>query len=168
MCMTGRRRWLPILLKSVYYFDPVLRSAGVVLTIHNAGYQGWFPPKTIEQLLLLPWDLFTFEKVEQNDIFNFLKGGMVYSDYLTTVSPTYAAEIQTAEFGAGLETVLSRRHWDLRGILNGVDYEKWDPARDPKLAAHYSAEHMDRKLECRLSAICFMPLGWRMCRMRLR
>jgi starch synthase len=139
---------LSILLRTVYYFDPVLRSAGAVLTIHNAGYQGWFPPKTIEQLLL-PWDLFTFDKVEQNDTFNFLKGGLVYSDYLTTVSPTYAKEIQTSEYGAGLESVLSSRHWDLRGILNGVDYKHWDPAKDSKLAAHYSAEHLEGKAECR-------------------
>jgi starch synthase len=73
----------------------------------------------------------------------------VYSDYLTTVSPTYAREIQTAEFGEGLEPVLSRRHWDLRGILNGVDYAKWDPAKDSKLAAHYSAKDLSGKVECR-------------------
>jgi starch synthase len=126
----------------------VLRSAGTVLTIHNAGYQGWFPPKTVPQLLL-PWDLFTFEKVEQNDNFNWLKGGLNYSDYLTTVSPTYAEEIQTAEFGAGLDDILRKRHWDLRGILNGVDYTAWDPAHDGKLAAHYSADNLEGKAECR-------------------
>jgi len=139
---------IPIYLRTIYYFDPVLRPVATVLTIHNAGYQGWFPPKTIEQLLL-PWDLFTFDKVEQNDTFNFLKGGLIYSDYLTTVSRTYAQEIQTPEFGAGLESVLIKRHWDLRGILNGVDYAQWDPARDPKLAAHYSAEDLTGKKECR-------------------
>jgi len=139
---------IPIYLRTVYYFDPVLRPVATVLTIHNAGYQGWFPPKTIEQLLL-PWDLFTFDKVEQNDTFNFLKGGLIYSDYLTTVSRTYAQEIQTPEFGAGLESVLSKRHWDLRGILNGVDYAQWDPARDPRLAAHYSADDLTGKKECR-------------------
>jgi starch synthase len=139
---------IPIYLRTVYYFDPALRGAATVLTIHNAGYQGWFPPKTIPQLLL-PWDLFTFEKVEQNDTFNWLKGGLVYSDYLTTVSPTYAEEIQTGEFGAGMDTILRRRHWDLRGILNGVDYSAWDPSRDGKLAAHYSADALEGKAECR-------------------
>jgi starch synthase len=139
---------LPIYLRTVYYFDPALRSAGTVLSIHNAGYQGWFPPQTIPQLLL-PWDIFTMDKVEQNDTFNFLKGGLIYSDYLTTVSPTYAEEIQTAEFGAGLDPILRKRHWDLRGILNGVDYSQWDPARDPKLAAHYSADKLEGKVECR-------------------
>ena len=139
---------IPIYLRTVYYFDPALRSAAVVLTIHNAGYQGWFPPRTIEQLLL-PWEIFTFDKVEQNDTFNWLKGGLLYSDYLATVSPTYAQEIQTPEFGAGLESILQRRHWDLRGILNGVDYSQWNPAHDGKLAAHYSPEDLQGKAECR-------------------
>lgn len=139
---------LSIYLRTVYYFDPALRSAGAVLTIHNAGYQGWFPPTTVPQLLL-PWDLFTMDKVEQNDTFNFLKGGLVYSDYLTTVSPTYAEEIQTGEFGAGMDPILRKRHWDLRGILNGVDYSQWNPAHDSKLAAHYSADDLTGKAECR-------------------
>jgi starch synthase len=103
--------------------------------------------------------MFTFEKVEQNDTFNFLKGGLVYSDYLTTVSPTYAEEIQTAEFGAGMESILQKRHWDLRGILNGVDYAQWDPSHDPKLAAHYSAENLDGKLECRRDLLHAFGLG---------
>ena len=139
---------LAVLLRSVYFFDPVLRNVGVVLTVHNAGYQGWFPPRTTE-LLLLPWEMFTFDKLEQNDTFNFLKGGAVFCDYMTTVSPTYAQEIQGAEFGSGLEGIFSRRHWDLRGILNGVDYSQWDPASDGHLAAHYSADDLAGKLECR-------------------
>jgi starch synthase len=72
-----------------------------------------------------------------------------YADYLTTVSPTYAREIQTAEFGEGLQGLLGRRHWDLRGILNGVDYSQWDPAKDGRLAAHYSPEDLSGKAECR-------------------
>jgi starch synthase len=139
---------IPIYLRTTYYFDPVLRPAAVVLTIHNAGYQGWFPPKTIPQMLL-PWDIFTFDKVESHDMFNWLKGGLFYSDYLTTVSQTYAREIQTPEFGEGLEPILQQRHWDLRGILNGVDYTAWDPAKDGKLAAHYSADDLEGKIECR-------------------
>jgi len=99
-----------------------------VLTIHNAGYQGKFPPETTERLLL-PWEIFTMDKLEQFDQFNFLKGGLVYSDILTTVSRKYAEEIQTPEFGEQLDTVLRARAADLRGILNGVDYEKWDRRR---------------------------------------
>ncbi len=139
---------LPVLLRTLYVYDPVLRNVGVVLTVHNAGYQGWFPPRTTETLLL-PWDIFTFDRVEQNDTFNFLKGGVVMCDYMTTVSPTYAREIQGPEFGSGLESLFSRRHWDLRGILNGVDYAQWDPSCDAHLAAHYSAADLSGKAECR-------------------
>src|SRR5579871_5024425 len=139
---------LGVLLRSTYYFDPVLRHVPVVLTIHNAGYQGWFPPRTMETLLL-PWDMFTFEKLEQNDNVNFLKGGIVYADALTTVSQKYAQEIQTAEYGNGLEGTIQRRSGDLFGILNGVDYDEWNPATDPHIAAHYSAEKPAGKKECR-------------------
>jgi starch synthase len=139
---------LAVLLRSTYYFDPVLRHVPVLLTIHNAGYQGWFPPQTMETLLL-PWDMFTFEKLEQNDKVNFLKGGIVYSDAVTTVSRTYAEEIKTPEFGNGLEGVLQQRSGDLFGILNGVDYEEWDPAIDPNIAGHYTAENLAGKQECR-------------------
>jgi len=139
---------IPVLLRTVYYFDPALRLAATVLTIHNTSYQGWFPPAALPQTLL-PWDLFTFDKLEDRGRFNWLKGGVVYSDYLTTVSPTYAQEIQTTEFGAGLEGALRQRNGDLRGILNGIDYAQWDPAHDPKLAAHYGPGQLEGKMECR-------------------
>jgi starch synthase len=139
---------IAVLLRSTYFFDPVMRSVPVVLTIHNAGYQGCFPPRTMETLLL-PWDMFTFTKLEQDDTLNFLKGGIVYADALTTVSRKYAEEIQTAEFGNGLDNVLRQRRGDLFGILNGVDYDEWDPATDPHIAAHYTADNLDGKKECR-------------------
>jgi starch synthase len=141
-----------VYLRTVYAGDPVLRGAAVVLTIHNAGYQGKFPPVTTERLLL-PWEIFTMDKLEQFDQFNFLKGGLVYSDILTTVSRKYAEEIQTPEFGEGLDTVLRGREADLRGILNGVDYEKWDPATDGNLAAHYTAEDLTGKAACRVDLL---------------
>ena len=137
-----------IYLRTVYASDPVLRKAAVVLTIHNAAYQGKFPPRTTEQLLL-PWEIFTMDKVEQFDRFNFLKGGVVYSDILTTVSRKYAEEIQTPEFGEQLDVVLRGRASDLRGILNGVDYDKWNPATDTYLAARYSADNLAGKAACR-------------------
>ena len=139
---------IAVLMRSTYYFDPMLRKVPAVLTIHNAGYQGWFPPRTIETLLL-PWDMFTFTKLEQNDTLNFLKGGIVYADAITTVSRTYAEEIQTPEFGNGLNDLLRQRSGDLFGILNGVDYDEWDPAIDRHIAAHYTAEKLDGKKECR-------------------
>jgi starch synthase len=137
-----------IFLRTVYAADPALRKSAVVLTIHNAAYQGTFPPRTTEQLLL-PWEIFTMDKVEQFDRFNFLKGGLVYSDILTTVSRKYAEEIQTPEFGENLDPVLRARSGDLRGILNGVDYAKWNPGTDTNLAAPYTADDLTGKAVCR-------------------
>ncbi len=139
---------IPVYLRTTYASDPALRSAATVLTIHNAAYQGTFPPKTTEELLF-PWDLFTMDKVEQFDHFNFLKGGIVFSDQLTTVSRKYADEIQTAEFGEQLEGVLHERAADLHGILNGVDYAQWNPAVDRYLAAHFTPQNLDGKRICR-------------------
>ncbi len=139
---------IPAYLKTVYAADPDLRSASTVLTIHNAAYQGAFPPNTTEQLLF-PWDVFTMDKMEQYDRFNFLKGGIVFSDVLTTVSKKYAEEIQTPEFGEQLDGALLKRAADLRGILNGVDYALWDPAIDGHLAAHYTPKDLEGKRACR-------------------
>ena len=139
---------LPVMLRSVYYFDPVLRNVPAVLTIHNAGYQGWFPPQTIEKLLL-PWDMYTVDKLEHYDKVDFLKGGIVYADAITTVSRKYAEEIQTSEFGNGLDGVLRKRSGDLLGITNGIDSEEWNPATDSHIAAHYTAENLAGKKECR-------------------
>jgi starch synthase len=146
-----------VFLRSLYYFDPVFRHVPTVLTIHNAGYQGWFPPRTMEKLLL-PWDMFTLNKLENYDKVNFLKGGIVYSDAITTVSRKYAEEIQTAEYGNGLQDILH----ELFGILNGVDYSEWNPAIDPYIAAHYTPEKLEGKKECRrdlLHAFGFRNVG---------
>jgi starch synthase len=139
---------LPVMLRSIYYYDPVLRHIPAVLTIHNAGYQGWFPPQTIETLLL-PWDLFTVDKLEHYNKVDFLKGGIVYSDAITTVSRKYAEELQTSEFGNGLDGVLRMRSGDLLGIGNGIDTDEWNPATDSHIAAHYTAENLAGKKECR-------------------
>jgi len=91
--------------------------------------------------------------VEHYDKFNMLKGGLVYSDILTTVSRKYAEEIQTPEFGEGLDSVLRGRTADLHGILNGVDYSKWDPATDGHLAAHYTPDDLTGKQACRADVL---------------
>jgi len=148
---------IPVYLRTTYSSDPVLSHAATVLTIHNAAYQGAFPPVTTERLLF-PWEIFTLDKVEQFDSFNFLKGGLVYSDMLTTVSRKYAEEIQTPEFGEGLDNVLRRRANVLRGILNGVDYSQWDPATDPHLTAHYGPEEFAGKRECRADLLAALGL----------
>ena len=139
---------IPVYLRTLYYYDPLFQSTSCVLTIHNAGYQGWFPPSTTQRLLF-PWDLFTMDKLEHFDTFNFLKGGLVYSDILTTVSRKYATEIQTSEFGNNLENVLTRRSADLRGILNGVDYSEWNPATDKNLIANFTPADLTGKDACR-------------------
>ncbi|RRA49706.1 glycogen synthase GlgA [Acidipila sp. EB88] len=139
---------LPVYLHTVYAQDPALARCGSVFTIHNAGYQGWFSPQTTERLLL-PWDLYRMDRLEQYDTFNFLKGGLVFADALTTVSRKYAEEIQTAEFGYALEATFRRRAADLHGILNGVDYDQWDPSHDRFIAAHYGPANLAGKAQCR-------------------
>ncbi|HEX5234387.1 MAG TPA: glycogen synthase GlgA [Silvibacterium sp.] len=139
---------IPVYLRTVYADDRVFRSVGTLLTVHNAGYQGLFPAQTTERLLL-PWEIFTMDRLEHYDHFNFLKGGIVYSDAITTVSRKYAEEIQTPEFGEGLEGVLRTRAAELHGILNGVDYKEWDPATDHNIAAHYTPDDLAGKRECR-------------------
>ncbi len=139
---------LPVYLRVTYSNDPALSGAATILTMHNAAYQGRFPASTTEQLLF-PWEIFTMDKLEMYDKFNFLKGGVVYSDMLTTVSRRYAEEIQTPEFGENLDGILRKRAADLRGILNGVDYALWNPAADHHLAAHYTPGNLAGKQACR-------------------
>jgi starch synthase len=93
--------------------------------------------------------MFTFEKLESYDSVNFLKGGVLYADAITTVSRKYAEEIQTSEFGNGLDGIFRRRSGDLFGILNGVDYTEWDPAHDSNIAAHYTGDNLAGKQVCR-------------------
>jgi len=110
------------------------------------GYQGLFPPDTLP-LLMLPLDLFTMSKMEFFGQVNFLKGALVYSDYVTTVSKKYSQEIQTAEYGFGLEGVLRDRASTVTGILNGVDYEEWNPQTDKFSLAKYSPQDFSGKAE---------------------
>src|SRR5206468_4561244 len=109
------------------------------ITIHNLGYQGNFPAVAISDLGLSP-ALFHPDGLEFWGELSFLKAGIVWSDAITTVSPTYAREIQTPEFGAGLDGVLRRRAASITGILNGVDYEEWSPETDPFSKFPYSAQ----------------------------
>jgi starch synthase len=111
-----------------------------VFTIHNLGYQGLFP-KTKFGLLGLPPDYFSLHGIEFYDQVSLLKAGLVYSDYLTTVSPTYAREIQTADFGFGLDGILKERSGQLRGILNGIDCEIWNPTKDRMIYYNYRDHH---------------------------
>jgi starch synthase len=147
-CHDWQAALIPVLLRTQYFEDPAFQSTGTVFTIHNMGYQGLFPPEILP-LLTLPWDLFTIAKMEYFGNVSFLKGALVYSDLISTVSRKYAQEIQTSEFGFGLDGVLKERSQSVAGILNGVDYEEWNPATDKFIAAHYSSEDLSGKLECK-------------------
>ena len=97
----------------------------------------------------LDWSHFNWREMEFYGMVSFLKTALVHADALTTVSPTYAREIQTAEYGHGLEGLLARREDHLAGIVNGVDYGEWDPATDPHLPAHYGPDDLSGKRTCR-------------------
>lgn len=124
--------------------DTPLRQATTVLTVHNLSYQGIFPKSEFPKLGV-PWDLFHMDGLEYYDRVNLLKGGLLFAKRLTTVSPTYAREIQTPEYGCGLDGVLRKRQADLTGIVNGIDTVAWDPATDAALAARYSAREPSGK-----------------------
>ncbi|HZQ91958.1 MAG TPA: glycogen synthase GlgA [Terriglobales bacterium] len=147
-CHDWQSALVPVLLRNVYAEDPAFRNVPVVFTIHNIGYQGLFPPDILP-LLHLPWDLFTIRKMEFYGKVNFLKGALSDSDFITTVSRKYSQEIQTSEYGFGLEGVLRARSASVTGILNGVDYNEWSPEVDKLIAARYSPADFHGKLECK-------------------
>jgi starch synthase len=151
-CHDWQGAMVPVLLRSSYGDDPVLRNIPVVFTVHNMGYHGLFPREALDRTGI-PWAVYHPGGLEFFGNVNFLKGGLVYSDYLTTVSPTYAHEIQTSEFGFGLEGVVRTRRDRLVGILNGVDYSTWSPDRDALIPQKYSAANLKGKHACKLALL---------------
>lgn len=139
---------LPVYLKAFYWDDPVLRRTPTVLTIHNLAYQGNFGLDLLG-VLGLPDHLGTTEGLEFHGQASFLKGGIFFAEMVTTVSPQYAREIQTPEHGYSMDGVLRARADDLVGILNGVDYDEWDPRADPHIAKSYSATALAGKTACK-------------------
>jgi starch synthase len=139
---------VPALLRTQHADDPALRSLPVVLTIHNLGYQGLFPQTALRRSGL-PESFFRTDALEFYGQVNFLKGGLIFADYLTTVSRRYAKEIQTPEYGWGLDGVIQSRADRLVGILNGVDYAAWSPEADKFIARNYSAQNLDGKSACK-------------------
>jgi starch synthase len=138
----------PTLLRVAAERYPRLSRAGLVFTIHNLAYQGLFPRDVVPRLSL-PWTTFTMDTGEFYNQFSYLKAGIAYSDYVTTVSPSYARETLTPEFGYGLEGLLTTRQDRYVGILNGIDTSAWDPAADPLLPAHFDADHLEGKSLCK-------------------
>jgi starch synthase len=147
-CHDWQSALVPVLIRTQHATDPVVRSLPVVFTIHNLGYQGLFP-HTVMRKIGLPDNLFTVDALEYYGKVNFLKGGLIFADYLTTVSRRYAKEIQTPEYGLGLEGVIRARADRLVGILNGVDYSVWSPEADTFITQNYSAHNLDAKKACK-------------------
>jgi len=147
-CHDWQSALAPVLLRSLYARCPTVGQVPVLFTIHNLGYQGQFGAEALDQIGL-PRDLFTMDGLEFYGKVNLLKGGLVYADAINTVSRGYAREIQTPEYGFGLDGLLRHRNQVLSGILNGVDYSHWDPATDKFLAANYTLEDRRGKRRCK-------------------
>jgi starch synthase len=156
-CNDWQAALIPAYLKTLYADDPAFRGTGSLFTVHNLGYQGIFWNHDLP-LTGLGWDLFTPQGVEFYGNLNVMKAGLQFADLLSTVSPTYAREIQTHEYGYGLEGVLHERRESLVGILNGIDYDEWNPATDRFVAAPYSADDLSGKRACREDLL--REFGW--------
>ncbi len=139
---------IPAYLRSIYQNSPLFSQTAVVFTIHNIAYQGVFKKEKFP-LTGLPIEMYNPEGIEFWERINFMKAGIVHADVINTVSQKYSEEIQTPEFGYGLEGILRKRKGDLYGILNGVDYQDWDPSHDPYLIAPYNARDLSGKKQCK-------------------
>jgi starch synthase len=156
-CHDWQTALVPLLMRTQYREDPVTRNLPVVLTIHNLAYQGMFP-RAVLKTTGLPESLFTVDKLEFYGLVNFLKGGILFADYLSTVSRRYALEIQTPEYGSALDGVIRERSGRLIGILNGVDYSAWSPETDTFIVEHYSAQNLQGKKVCKKDLLQYFKL----------
>ena len=147
-CNDWQTGLVPLYLKRTYAGVPQFVGTRTVFTVHNLGYQGIFWHWDLP-LTGLGWEVFTPDGIEFWGNMNLLKAGIVSSDAITTVSQTYAREILTPEYGHGLDGVLRDRIGDLTGIVNGIDYDEWDPAKDRTIAATFSAARLAGKKTCR-------------------
>lgn len=150
---------VPVYLKTSYKYDAFFANTATVFSIHNLAYQGTYSIETMN-LTAISFDEFTPEKLEFWGQLNILKGGIVYSDIVTTVSKTYANEILTEEFGRGLDGVLLNRREDLYGIINGIDYDEWDPKTDANLEVNYSLRTLTKKEENKKKLLKRCKLPW--------
>ncbi len=148
-CHDWQTGMVPALLKIQYAHFPFYQDMKTVYTIHNLQYQGVFPIKAVQDTLGLGDSLFTSDKLECYGCANYMKAGLVYADELTTVSPSYADEIQTAFYGERLDGLLRARKGQLSGILNGIDVDDYDPAKDPMIYANYDPYHLGGKEYCK-------------------
>lgn len=147
-CHDWQTGLVPVLVRAAERRNDETLALSTVITIHNIAFQGLFPARTFA-LTDLPDEFFSVDGLEFYGQMSMLKAGLVFADRITTVSPTYAREIRTPQFGAGLEGVINARAGDLVGLLNGLDAEVWNPATDGLLPANYSIEDLSGKVECR-------------------
>lgn len=147
-CNDWQTALVPVYLKSGYKDDPFFSKTGTVFTIHNLAYQGVFPPGYMG-ISGLPAELFSMKGLEYYGKMNFMKGGILFSDIITTVSEKYAQEIQTPEYGFGLDGVLRDRKEDVLGVLNGVDYSTWNPKSDSHITVPFDANNLEGKKKCK-------------------
>jgi starch synthase len=147
-CHDWQTGLVPVYLRTTFSTDPTFLGTKTLFTIHNLGYRGLFPPAALVDAAIDP-SVYRPDGLEFFGQVSYVKGGIVCADALSTVSPTYAREIQTPEFGWGLDGVLRARSSVLHGILNGVDYTEWNPETDPYIPAHYSADNPSGKSVCK-------------------
>jgi starch synthase len=152
---------VPLLLREAERRHGVTLAMKTIFTIHNIAYQGLYPASTFARLNL-PEELNGIDGLEYYGQINFLKGGILFADRVTTVSPNYAQEIQTPEFGCGLDGVVQTRAGDIMGLINGIDTAVWNPTIDPLLPARYSAKNLAGKAVCRSALLqsCDMSLDF--------
>ncbi len=148
-CNDWHTGMIPLYLKDFYCENPEFYNTKSVFTIHNLQYQGLFSPAIIEDLLGLNYGYYNDEKIKYNDCVSFMKAGIVYADKVTTVSNTYAQEIQTPYFGEGLDGLLRAYSHKLVGILNGIDYDTNSPKTDKNIAVNYTSKSIARKAICK-------------------
>lgn len=144
-CNDWQTGLIPVYLKVTYAHDPFFLRTASLFTIHNLAYQGVFDAASAIAVSDLPWEVYAYDKLEFWGKFNYLKGGLVYADLINTVSVKYSEEIQTYEYGCGLQGLLASRKSDIFGIINGIDYSVWDPSVDPHLSANYSLNDLKGK-----------------------
>jgi starch synthase len=136
-CHDWQTGLIPVFLRTIYGDQNYYSNIKTIFSIHNLKFQGRFTLSAVMDITGLPEQIFTSDKLESYGEANYLKGGVVYADIVTTVSRTYAQEITTPEGGEGLDGLMKARSNDLFGIVNGIDYHEYDPATDPYLPAHF-------------------------------
>ena len=159
-CNDWHTALLPLYLKTVYQWDKLFARTKTVLTIHNIGYQGMFPDSVLDQIGLNDHRAHVHHGDLKDGRISFLKTGVLHATKLTTVSRTYAKEIQTAEYGMGMDELLRTRSHDLSGIVNGVDYGDWDPKGDPLIPHQYSQKDMSGKARMKAALLARMGLSY--------